>query len=279
MTQMTEADAAHREKEMLQIYDDAAAIGYEASGFRGLVASHRPLRAAKMLINMDDPSHGGFREIAGWGWELCRRRCWGSPATRGARREGCRRGEVERPSSVFSSRPRVFRPEGGRDRCRRSNGSPPSRSSERRAKPSSFSRRSPRSPPVDEGIFQADAVVGADAMDGGLDFVEELDQGRPGDPQRSAACWLVSSSSWGASTIVFPFGIALTAYPSISQLPTLPFRSSMSATRFDGIDRRLANRQASNSPRSGSMSRPAGKSRRPRRLARSSSKVMKPSRS
>jgi hypothetical protein len=55
MTEMTEADAAEREnlwaKEMLQIYDEAAAIGYKASGFRGLVASHGPLRAAKMLIN------------------------------------------------------------------------------------------------------------------------------------------------------------------------------------------------------------------------------------
>lgn len=69
MTEMTEADAAEREnlwaKEMLQIYDDAAAIGYEASGFRGLVASHGPLRAAKMLINMDEPSDG-FIEL----WEL-----------------------------------------------------------------------------------------------------------------------------------------------------------------------------------------------------------------
>jgi hypothetical protein len=71
MTEMTEADAAEREnlweKEMLQIYDDAAAIGYEASGFRGLVASHGPLRAAKMLINMDEPSDG-FIQL----WELKR---------------------------------------------------------------------------------------------------------------------------------------------------------------------------------------------------------------
>lgn len=71
MTEMTETDAAEREnlweKEMLQIYDDAAAIGYEASGFRGLVASHGPLRAAKMLINMDEPSDG-FIQL----WELKR---------------------------------------------------------------------------------------------------------------------------------------------------------------------------------------------------------------
>ena len=71
MTGMTEADADEREnlwaKEMLQIYHDAAAIGYEASGFRGLVGSHGPLRAAKMLINMDGPSDG-FIEL----WELKR---------------------------------------------------------------------------------------------------------------------------------------------------------------------------------------------------------------
>jgi hypothetical protein len=64
MTEITEAEAAEQEdlwqKEMLQIYDDADAIGYEASGFRGLVASHGPLRAAKMLINMDEPSKGFF---------------------------------------------------------------------------------------------------------------------------------------------------------------------------------------------------------------------------
>ena len=48
--------------EMLQIYADAEAIGYEASGFRGLMASHGPLRAAKMLINMDEPSDG-FTEL------------------------------------------------------------------------------------------------------------------------------------------------------------------------------------------------------------------------
>lgn len=53
--------------EMLQIYADAEAIGYEASGFRGLMASHGPLRAAKMLINMDEPSDG-FTEL----WELKR---------------------------------------------------------------------------------------------------------------------------------------------------------------------------------------------------------------
>jgi hypothetical protein len=52
---------------MRQIYDDAAAIGYEASGFRGLVASHGPLRAAKMLINMAEPSDG-FVEL----WQLKR---------------------------------------------------------------------------------------------------------------------------------------------------------------------------------------------------------------
>lgn len=71
MTEMTEANAADRkdlwEKEMLQIYNDAVAIGYEASGFRGLVASHGPLRAAKMLINMDEPSDG-FIQL----WELKR---------------------------------------------------------------------------------------------------------------------------------------------------------------------------------------------------------------
>jgi hypothetical protein len=54
-------------EEMVQIYADAEAIGYEASGFRGLMASHGPLRAAKMLINMDEPSDG-FREL----WELKR---------------------------------------------------------------------------------------------------------------------------------------------------------------------------------------------------------------
>ena len=71
MTEITEAEAAEQEdlwqKEMLQIYNDADAIGYEASGFRGLVASHGPLRAAKMLINMDEPSDG-FIEL----WELKR---------------------------------------------------------------------------------------------------------------------------------------------------------------------------------------------------------------
>lgn len=71
MTEITEANAAEQEslweKEMLQIYNDAAAIGYEASGFRGLMASHGPLRAAKMLINMDEPSDG-FIEL----WELKR---------------------------------------------------------------------------------------------------------------------------------------------------------------------------------------------------------------
>jgi hypothetical protein len=71
MTEMTEAEAAEQEdhwaREMLQVYDDAAAIGYEASGFKGLGASHGPLRAAKMLINMDEPSDG-FIEL----WELKR---------------------------------------------------------------------------------------------------------------------------------------------------------------------------------------------------------------
>jgi hypothetical protein len=71
MSDMTEAEVAGQEdlwaKEMLQIYDDAAAIGYEASGFRGLVASHGPMRAAKMLINMETPSKG-FIEL----WELKR---------------------------------------------------------------------------------------------------------------------------------------------------------------------------------------------------------------
>ncbi len=71
MTEISEAEAAEQEdlwqKEMLQIYSDADAIGYEASGFRGLVASHGPLRAAKMLINMDEPSDG-FVEL----WELKR---------------------------------------------------------------------------------------------------------------------------------------------------------------------------------------------------------------
>jgi hypothetical protein len=66
MTEMTEAEAAEQEdlwrKEMLQIYEDADAIGYEATGFRGLMASHGPLRAAKMLINMDVPSDG-FTEL------------------------------------------------------------------------------------------------------------------------------------------------------------------------------------------------------------------------
>jgi hypothetical protein len=54
-------------EEMLQIYADAEEIGYEASGFRALMASHGPLRAAKMLINMDEPSDG-FTEL----WELKR---------------------------------------------------------------------------------------------------------------------------------------------------------------------------------------------------------------
>lgn len=71
MTEITEAEAVEQEglwgKEMLRIYDDAAAIGYEASGFRGLIASHGPLRAAKMLINMDQPSEG-FTEL----WKLKR---------------------------------------------------------------------------------------------------------------------------------------------------------------------------------------------------------------
>lgn len=71
MTEITETEATEQEnlwgKEMLQIYDDAAAIGYEASGFRGLMASHGPLRAAKMLINMDEPSDG-FTEL----WKLKR---------------------------------------------------------------------------------------------------------------------------------------------------------------------------------------------------------------
>lgn len=71
MSEMTEAEVAEQEdlwaKEMLQIYDDAAAIGYEATGFRGLVASHGPMRAAKMLINMGTPSDG-FTEL----WELKR---------------------------------------------------------------------------------------------------------------------------------------------------------------------------------------------------------------
>lgn len=66
MTEMTEAEVAEQEdlwhKEMLQIYEDADAIGYEATGFRGLMASHGPLRAAKMLINMAEPSDG-FTEL------------------------------------------------------------------------------------------------------------------------------------------------------------------------------------------------------------------------
>ncbi len=69
MTEFTESEAKDQEdlweKEMLQIYADAEAIGYEASGFRGLVADYGPLRAAKMLINMDDPSDG-FTEL----WKL-----------------------------------------------------------------------------------------------------------------------------------------------------------------------------------------------------------------
>jgi len=71
MTEMSEAEVAKQEdlwhKEMLQIYEDADAIGYEASGFRGLMASHGPLRAAKMLIVMDEPSDG-FNEL----WTLKR---------------------------------------------------------------------------------------------------------------------------------------------------------------------------------------------------------------
>jgi 5-methylcytosine-specific restriction enzyme A len=71
MSEITKIEATELEtlwhKEMLQIYADAEAIGYEASGFRGLMASHGPLRAAKMLINMDEPSDG-FTEL----WELKR---------------------------------------------------------------------------------------------------------------------------------------------------------------------------------------------------------------
>ena len=57
----------HWHEEMLQIYADAETIGYEATGFRGLMASHGPLRAAKMLIVMDEPSDG-FTEL----WTLKR---------------------------------------------------------------------------------------------------------------------------------------------------------------------------------------------------------------
>jgi hypothetical protein len=71
MTEMTEAELSELEdlwrREMLQIYKDAESIGYEATGFRGLMASHGPLRAAKMLVNMDVPSDG-FTEL----WKLGR---------------------------------------------------------------------------------------------------------------------------------------------------------------------------------------------------------------
>jgi hypothetical protein len=71
VSEISETEAAELDdlwhEEMLQIYADAETIGYEASGFRGLMASHGPLRAAKMLINMDEPSDG-FTEL----WELKR---------------------------------------------------------------------------------------------------------------------------------------------------------------------------------------------------------------
>lgn len=71
MTEMTEAEVVEQEdlwhQEMLQIYEDADAIGYEATGFRGLMVSHGPLRVAKMLINMDEPNDG-FTEL----WTLKR---------------------------------------------------------------------------------------------------------------------------------------------------------------------------------------------------------------
>ncbi|MGH7484591.1 MAG: hypothetical protein ACREMY_03160 [bacterium] len=71
MTEMSEAEAAEQQelwrKEMLQIYADAEAIGYEASGFRQLMSSFGPVSAAKILINKDVPSDG-FTEL----WTLKR---------------------------------------------------------------------------------------------------------------------------------------------------------------------------------------------------------------
>ena len=62
MSEISQNEAAAQEdlwrKEMLQIYEDALVIGYEASGFRHLMSSHGPITAAKMLINMDDASDG-----------------------------------------------------------------------------------------------------------------------------------------------------------------------------------------------------------------------------
>src|SRR4051812_12426494 len=71
MTEISEAEAAQQEdlwrREMLQIYEDALAIGYEASGLRKLMASHGPITAAKILINMDGGSDG-YTEL----WKLGR---------------------------------------------------------------------------------------------------------------------------------------------------------------------------------------------------------------
>lgn len=64
MTEMTEADAAEREnlweKEMLQIYDDAAAIGYEASGFRRVGGKSGPAEGGRVCTASSDlllPTH------------------------------------------------------------------------------------------------------------------------------------------------------------------------------------------------------------------------------
>jgi hypothetical protein len=71
MPEISDSDAFEQEdlwrQEMVQIYDDALAIGYEASGFRKLMASYGPITAAKILINMDGGSDG-YTEL----WKLKR---------------------------------------------------------------------------------------------------------------------------------------------------------------------------------------------------------------
>jgi hypothetical protein len=71
MTELAENEAVQQEdlwgREMLQIYEDALAIGYEASGLRQLMASHGPITAAKILINMNGGSDG-YAEL----WKLGR---------------------------------------------------------------------------------------------------------------------------------------------------------------------------------------------------------------
>jgi hypothetical protein len=66
---ISEEEAAELEKqwhqEMLQIYADAKAVNYEASGLMELMSSYGGLVAAKKLINMGSPSDG-FTTL----WEL-----------------------------------------------------------------------------------------------------------------------------------------------------------------------------------------------------------------